>query len=256
VAVPTRLDALVPTLLSRHLSALSQAELRRSLRALSVRYVEARATLDTRSPLDSAGKRAAFAVFYGPLHFVTTRAIVTALGLGQRPLDTIVDLGCGTGMASAAWALTVRSRPTLVGVDRSQWAVAEARWTWRAFGLRGRSTRADMLTGLAQLGPGRLDRVAILAAWSANELPADTRGALLDAFRPLTRRGATLLVIEPIAKRAAPWWPEWTAACSEWGGRADTWALANDLPAPLARLDRDAGFRRTELKARTLCVTP
>jgi hypothetical protein len=257
-SAPTDLDALVPVLVRRYASSLNHAELRRALRALSARYVEARATLGTRSALDTAGKRAAFAVFYGPLHFVTTRAVVTALEADARRLEMIVDLGCGTGMASAPWALASRGpRPSLVGFDRSQWAVSEARWTWRALGLRGRATRVDLVAGLARLAasrPGRLDRLAILAAWSANELPPRARADLLDAVSLLVRRGATLLVIEPIARRAAPWWPEWAAACRDLGGRADAWDLPNDLPATLVRLDREAGFDRTTLKARSLFV--
>jgi len=252
VATPTDLDTLVSGLLQRHASPLSQAELRRSLRALSMRYVEGRATISSRSPLDTAGKRAAFAVFYGPLHFVTVRAIIGALSLGDRAFDTIIDLGCGTGMASAAWALATDSQPALMGFDRNQWAVAEARWTWWALGLRGRATRTDLLAGLAQVRRGRLERTAILAAWSVNELPAAARGDLLNALRLLARRGATVLVIEPIAKRAAPWWPEWETAWGEFGGRADTWTLPNDLPAALATLDREAGFDRSALKARSL----
>jgi hypothetical protein len=45
----------------KNLRALSMPELTRAIRALSARYVESRAQLPDRSPLDSAGKRAAFA---------------------------------------------------------------------------------------------------------------------------------------------------------------------------------------------------
>jgi SAM-dependent methyltransferase len=248
------LDVLAATLIRRHASALSQAELRRSLRALSARYVEARATLGRRSPLDTAGKRAAFAVFYGPLHFVTMRAIVERLDLRDAPCERIVDLGCGTGMASAAWALATRSRPSLIGFDRNQWAVSESRWTWRALGLSGRASRADLLAGLARCSRGRLDRLGVLAAWSVNELPVRARADLLEALQRLSRRGARVLVVEPIATSTAPWWPEWAAAARDLGGRADSWSLPNDLPPVLTRLDRDAGFDRAALKARSLLI--
>ena len=65
------------------------------------------------SPLDTAGKRAAFALFYGPLHFLTVQAIVIALGAHARPLQMIADLGCGTGVGGAAWALACARPPSI-----------------------------------------------------------------------------------------------------------------------------------------------
>src|SRR5687767_7849064 len=63
---------------ARHLTDLRLAEVTRALRALSSAYVERRETA-VRGALDSAGKRAAFALFYGPLHFLVTNLIVRAL---------------------------------------------------------------------------------------------------------------------------------------------------------------------------------
>src|SRR4051794_34952504 len=63
--VSTWLDALD----QRHLADLTSSEVARALRALSSCYVERRARLATGGALDSAGKRAAFALFYAPLHF-------------------------------------------------------------------------------------------------------------------------------------------------------------------------------------------
>ena len=69
-----------------------------------------------------AGKRAAFALFYAPLHFMAVTAVVQALGADAPPPASIVDLGCGTGVAGAAWALAAggsaagdRHRPPPVG---------------------------------------------------------------------------------------------------------------------------------------------
>src|SRR5262245_7039463 len=59
------LDALV----ARHTANLSPPQFFKAIRALSARYVESRGRLPDRSPVDSAGKRAAFAAFYAPLHF-------------------------------------------------------------------------------------------------------------------------------------------------------------------------------------------
>src|SRR5215210_1390656 len=63
----------------RHLANLTLAETARALRALSSCYVERRSKLAAGGALDTAGKRAAFALFYGPLHFLVTREVVRAL---------------------------------------------------------------------------------------------------------------------------------------------------------------------------------
>ena len=54
-----------------------------SLRALSATYVERRDRLREGAALAGAGKRAAFALFYGPLHYLLVRDIVRSLGAGQ-----------------------------------------------------------------------------------------------------------------------------------------------------------------------------
>ncbi|HUF46471.1 MAG TPA: class I SAM-dependent methyltransferase [Vicinamibacterales bacterium] len=256
-APTSSLERLAAALVERHLASLTRPELLRAARALSARYVEGRGSLPSRSPLDSAGKRAAFAVLFAPIHFATVEAIVTGLAAPVGALSRIVDLGCGTGAASAAWALSVSppARPTLLGVDTHRWALAEAAWTWRTLGLPGRVRRADMVAEASRLGARRgasLAGMGIVAAWSVNELTPAGRSALLGHLREAARRQATVLVIEPLSRRAAPWFPEWTRAVEDLGGRADEWHLANRLPASLQALDRDAGFDRTELGARSL----
>ena len=96
----------------RHLANFTISEVARALRALSSCYVERRGRLAEGGALSSAGKRAAFALFYGPQHFFVVQKIVDSLKVagtfpGQVPA-TLVDLGCGTGAAGAAWALTGR----------------------------------------------------------------------------------------------------------------------------------------------------
>ena len=133
-------SAWIDALVERHTASLTRPELLKAIRALSARYVERRHDLPGRSPLDSAGKRAAFASFYAPLHFFTTQLIVRELP-ARRPIATIVDLGCGTGVASAAWARSLANPPALSGVDRHPWAVEEARWTWRRSAWRAGAAR-------------------------------------------------------------------------------------------------------------------
>jgi hypothetical protein len=66
------LSAWLRELEDRHFADLKFAEVTRALRALSMSYVERRLEGKPRGALDSAGKRAAFALFYAPLHFDTS----------------------------------------------------------------------------------------------------------------------------------------------------------------------------------------
>src|SRR4051812_9651002 len=89
---------------ARHLANLRVPEVTRALRALSSAYVERRHKVAAGATLDSAGKRAAFALFYAPLHFIATQLVVRALEAGDPAPASILDIGCGTGAAGAAWA--------------------------------------------------------------------------------------------------------------------------------------------------------
>src|SRR3954467_13990069 len=88
---------------TRHLADLRVAEVTRALRALSSAYVQRRHIVAGGGTLDTAGKRAAFALYYAPLHLLTTLAIVRALGADSTSPAAIIDIGCGTGVAGAAW---------------------------------------------------------------------------------------------------------------------------------------------------------
>ena len=106
---------------TRHLAELRFAEVTRALRALSSAYVERRHTGATRGALDSAGKRAAFAMFYAPLHLLTVQGILAAL-VGDGTTDApqrIFDIGCGTGVGGAAWALHHGGAPAIIGDRKS-----------------------------------------------------------------------------------------------------------------------------------------
>ena len=232
----------------RHLANLTRSELTRALRALSSVYVERREKISSGAALDSAGKRAAFALFYGPLHFLTIDAVVRALGANEAPPETIVDLGCGTGVGGAAWALACDRRPRVRGIDRNAWAVAEANWTYNQLGLRGRATIGDV---------ARDKRVApspgsgILLAYTVNELPDAPRAALLETLASARNRSA-ILIVEPIAKRDKAWWPAWVTRLGREGARADEWRFPATLPSSLAQIARSAGLDPRELTARTI----
>ena len=250
-----RADAWVEAVTRRHTGNLSRPEFLKAVRALSARYVERRQELPRRSPTDSAGKRAAFAGFFAPLHFVVARAVVEATGAGRTPLDTLLELGCGTGTASAAWATSAAQQPTLAGVDKESWALDEAAWNWRELGLHGRTERGDMTTALKKRLPRR-GRCGILLAWSLNELDDRGRGALTAELLEAADAGASVLVIEPLARTAVPWWEAWTRAWQRRGARVDAWKFTPDLPPALATISEEAGFRRDVLGARSMwCQT-
>lgn len=232
----------------RHLADLQFKEVSRALRALSSTYVERRAGLASGAALSGAGKRAAFALFYGPLHYLLVRSIVEQIPAASAIGSPLVDLGCGTGAAAAGWAAVCRAKPEIVGLDRHPWAVAEASHTYRDLGLSGRARVADITRDA--LPTGR----AYLAAYTLNELAGEARDALLAQLLERAARGAAVLVVEPLAKGVAPWWP---GACEPFlaaGGRADEWRVKMPLPPIVAKLDRAAGLNHREITGRSLWI--
>jgi SAM-dependent methyltransferase len=232
----------------RHLADLTFPEVSRSLRALSSTYVERRSRLDEGAALAGAGKRAAFALFYGPLHFLLVRHIVQSIPGANAISGTLVDLGCGTGAGGAAWASACGKPPAVLGIDRHVWAVEEARHTFRAFALRGRTRMDDAVRVPLP------ERSAVLAAFTVNELRTPTRDVLLERFLKHVERGGHVLVVEPLAGFVAPWWPTWQRAFEQAGGRAEEWRTRESLPSIVARLDRAAGLNHRELTGRSLWI--
>jgi trans-aconitate methyltransferase len=181
------------------------------------------------------------------VHFLVVREIVRAIPGALRSLRTILDLGCGTGAAGAAWALESRTR-RISGIDRHPWAVAESTWTYRALGLRGRSRQGDFSRGPFRVGRGS----GIIAAYAINELPVAHREILLDTLIAEHAAGASVLIVEPIARMVAPWWAEWTRILHRTGGRSDEWRVAADLPGRQRELAGAAGLDPRVLTARSL----
>ena len=231
----------------RHLSELRFAEVTRALRALSSSYVERRQTLGVRNPFDGAGKRAAYALYYGPLHFLTVRAILHSLPDGLTPVAHVADWGCGTGAAGAAWATTRSPHGRISAIDAHPWAIREAAATLQTFGLHADVRRGDVAR--TQL-PASV--TAVVAGWVMNELSAETRDTVLGRWLDLAGRGMRVLIVEPISTRVSPWWPQWAARVETAGGRADQWRFRIELPDIVRRLDQASGMRHDELTARSL----
>jgi SAM-dependent methyltransferase len=240
---------------SRHFSDLTFQEVSRSLRALSATYVERRDRLREGAALAGAGKRAAFALFYGPLHYLLVREIVRAIsaprqrGPALSGSATLIDLGCGTGAAGAAWAEACDPHPQVIGVDRHPWTLTEAAQTYQEFGLRARTVRGDAATFAFPK-----TRAMILAAFTINELDDRGHASLLPRLIDRAAAGDRVLIVEPVARSVARWWSDWQRAFEAAGGRADEWRFRVELPPLVAKLDRAAGLDHRELTGRSLYI--
>ncbi|MGE0865142.1 MAG: class I SAM-dependent methyltransferase [Vicinamibacterales bacterium] len=255
------IDAWLRDLEARHFANLRFSEVTRALRALSSAYVERReSALADHKALDGAGKRAAFALYYGPIHFELIRAIAERLignpkGLppqerGVPPPNKaglVVDLGCGTGVAGAAIATMTTPPSRVIGIDTHPWTLDEARFTYRALGLN-----AEVRRGFA--GRTRIPEHAtfVVGAFVVNELKPAERDDLLRELKAAVARGTAVLIVEPISLRISPWWEEWAAAFLRMGGRADEWKIRADLPPIVKRLAKASSLRPDSLTARSL----
>ena len=247
MSTETNFEQWFEALVERHQQNLTFQEIRKALQALSSVYVQKRDKLKKGAALDSAGKRAAFAVFYGPLHYLFMQAVLEELDPNPSNLNHILDLGCGTGVGAAAWSVMGGGKATVEGIDLNKWAISEARLTFKAFGLRGQ-TRSGNLTGakLPAAGGG------IIAAYAINELSDGARDQMLKKLLQAGQAGAKILIIEPIATTPVPWWQSWSDAFEAQGGVSNTWKIPVDLPDHLRLLDKATRMNHQVLKGRTL----
>ncbi|MBI3449038.1 MAG: hypothetical protein HY049_09005 [Acidobacteria bacterium] len=294
-------DAWHRSLVQKFSRDLTFPEIRKGVQALSSLYVARRGRLAPSGggAFDGAGKRAGFALFFAPLHFLTIYHAVREIEFDALPFARLWDLGCGTGVGGAAWGLAQRFSAALetgpargaaapglkiVGVDRASFPLDEAAATYRAFGLRSETRRLD-LGGAAGAGgsaarpailkigsapstpPARRSKRpeaasplrgddAVILAYTLNELPEPSRETLLHDLMIGGRTSRPLVIVEPVARRVAPWWSLWERALGDESLSLHSLEFRKrvELPAWLAEMDRAAGVDHTELTARVMGV--
>ena len=228
-------DTWMRALETRHLADLQFREVTRALRALSSTYVERRGKLSSGAALSGNGKRAAFALFYGPLHYLLVRAIA----------ERIPD---APGMSRASWSISdaaparpardgpvrVPKHPTLFGVDRHPWAVAEAAAGYRELGVSGRTEWATLARDSLPKGQ------AYLAAFTLNELSTTTGRRSRSGCSSAARRAAPCCWWNPSPSLRRPGGPPPIAPFLDAGGHADEWRISADAAGD----GRETGPRR------------
>ncbi|MCB9893998.1 MAG: class I SAM-dependent methyltransferase [Planctomycetes bacterium] len=244
--MPDPFDNWIDKLFERWMGELTHQEVARALKALTRDYVQRRTRLRGKA-LEGRGKQAAFALYYAPRHFVIVREVLKALGaaaIGETPMP-LVDLGCGSGVAGAAWAL--HSGGNVVGVELDPEILREAAFTFKDLGIRGGGVRCHLAKYRWPKPP-----VGVVAAFTINELDEKDREQVWRELEKQLRGGSRVLIIEPLATRIAPWWQDWAERIAAHGGRADEWHFDVDLPERVHLLGKSAGLKPEKLGARTL----
>lgn len=235
----------VEAMLERHLRELTLREVGRALKQLTQDYVQQRHRLQA-GAFEGRGKRAAFALYYGTRHFLLVREVLRKLE-PKSTAPAILDLGCGTGVAGAAWALEIGPKARVMGYDAMPWAAEEARQTFRDLGVRGGALKQDVARLRWPGGPQN-----VVAAFTINELSDNDRAKLQGRLLNCATSGGSVLILEPLARPITPWWDSWAEVFTKAGGRADEWHFDLPLPERIHVLGKAAGLNPRELGARTL----
>ncbi|MDJ0785691.1 MAG: class I SAM-dependent methyltransferase [Myxococcota bacterium] len=242
-----QLDAWIEGAVAR--SGLSVRDVRRGVQSVSSVYVESRRAGQLgRRATESPARRAAFATYYAPLHFLATHQAVLAIGAERLGAQRILDLGCGTAACGVAMARAHADPPPVLGIDRSGWLLGEARHTFRAFGVPGRTRRATLPAGLPPLRAGDL----AVAGYLLNELDDASRAGLLRELERGIERGARVLILEPLSGAVSPWWDATAEALAHRGVESAILKSTLERPAWIAKIDHAAGLDHREIGARVL----
>lgn len=235
-------DAWSASAYARYVPPLTFTELRRGVQAVS-RLAEGEALRAT----EGVGKRGALATYFAQVAFLVAYHAAEMLDLAEgEPITRIVDLGCGTGGAGAALSRALGGKP-VVGVDRSGWALDEARLTWEALGVPGRAQREEPLHVLRAVSVRDL---VLLSEPERSVLPEEA-GPLGARLAMLARRGTRVLVLGPLASPPG-YWPLWSEALSASGGREEFVRVAIERPRLIREIDKAARLDHQVIGARVL----
>ena len=237
-------DAWLADLERRHFAELSFPEVRKGLQALSSLYVERRGRIGAGAAFDGAGKRAAFALFFGPLHFLVVREVVEAVGAAAPPLARVLDLGCGTGRNLPLFDAQVRA----VGLDPCLETLRAA---------RRRSPATPLVLAVAERLPfraGSFDTVVSGLVFCSVAEPVRALGEVRRVLAP----GGTLRMLEHVratvsfhARLQDAFQPLWTHVTGGCHPNRDTEATVRK-----ARFRIDEGSRRANGILRRFVASP
>ena len=245
-----RFDAWHEGNVERYAGELSFTEIRKGVQTLDRIYAHAPASAAAYARcLDGRGKRGAQACYFAAVHFMIASHALEMLGTGiVTPAERLIDLGCGTGATSAAIAANLDYPPQIVGIDRSAWALDEARRTWSSFGLNSRTRRANLPDTVPRGGLGDV----LAAGWIVSELAAEERRALLLRLQATLRKDGKIFVIQPFSPSLSPWWNEWADALAPWGVRDEVIRVSIQRPVWIQEMDTAAKLDHQVLSARIL----
>ena len=238
----------IDSIFDRWLGELTHKEIARALKVLTYDYVQRRDRLRGKA-LSGRGKQAAFALYYGVRHFVIVRETLIALKIPEDVPKQIVDLGCGTGVAGAAWSLHCGGEQTILGVEFDPNILREAEFTYKYLKLRGHPIHCH-LSKYRWPEPS----ICVIASFILNELNERDREHLWHNLKKQVKGGSRVLILEPLATRITPWWRDWIERVKTIGGRADEWHFDVELPERVHLLGKSAGLRPNRLGARVLWI--
>jgi hypothetical protein len=246
-------DTWYEALEQRHLAHLTFQEVRKAVQALSQVYVQKRLSLKKGADLNTQGKRAAFALYYTPMHVAVAHHILQSLQVPTLPSGHhLYDCGCGTGAGALAWALHNQAHKGHVhAYDLHRWVLQEAAWNFGFFNIDAHTYVKD-ITRI----PFKPNPQAIVSAYTLNELEESQRNTVTDTFLHHAQQGAHVLVIEPISNQTSPWWNEWEKRCIPYGGTTHTWRFQNPLPQRWKLMDKAAGLDHAVLTAKSMYLKP
>ncbi len=201
------------------------------------------------------GKKAAFATYYGPLHFLTVYPVVADwLKNCPNPPERILDLGCGTGACGAAIALALQhtfpdlAPPEVSCLDQSPWALGEAKKTYRAFGLEAKTKKGTLPRDF----PRTRKADCIVLGWAVNELSRESNTVLLSKLASALQEPLTIFIFEPLSSKLSPWWDSWASRLSPAGVISKIFKTEQERPKWIEKLDHASGLDHRILGARVL----